>query len=134
MHIARYEKRIIAYFIDYGIAAVAAFAIFFLLPINLLLIEKILLSQIAAAVIYALLTFSFLTLTNGLTLGSMITRIRVVRLDDQKISARIALIRVAGLAIFAWALINALNMIIIHTERTIFDRLSDTLVIDKKCY
>lgn len=134
MRIARYEKRLIAYFIDFGIALAGALAIFFLIPLPLTIVEKILLSQIAAALLYFLLTFVMLLITNGYTIGSTITRIRVVRLDDERIDVKDALVRASSLAIFPWALINAINMLLIHTERTLFDRLSDTLVIDKKCY
>ena len=134
MRIARYEKRLIAYFIDFGIALAGALAIFFLIPLPLTIVEKILLSQIAAALIYFLVTFIMLLISNGYTIGSAITRIRVVRLDDERIDVKDALIRASSLAIFPWALINAINMLLIHTERTLFDRLSDTLVIDKKCY
>jgi len=134
MRIARYEKRLLAYFIDFGIALAGALAIFFLIPMPLTIVEKVLLSQLGAAFIYFLMTLVLLLITNGFTLGAAITGIRVMRLDDEKISITDALIRSSSLAIFPWAIINAINMLLVHTERTLFDRLSDTLVIDKKCY
>jgi len=134
MRIARYEKRLLAYFIDFAIALAVALAIFFLIPMSLTVVEKVLLSQIGASLIYFILTFLGLWISNGFTLGAAIAGIRIVRLDDEKISIKEALIRSSSLAIFPWAIINAINMLLVHTERTLFDRLSDTLVIDRKCY
>ncbi|HOJ45614.1 MAG TPA: RDD family protein [Bacilli bacterium] len=134
MRIARYEKRLLAYFIDFAIALAGALAIFFLIPMSLTIVEKVLLSQIGASFIYFILTFLLLWVSNGYTLGSALSGIRVVRLDDEKIGVKEALVRASSLAIFPWAIINAVNMLLVHTERTLFDRLSDTLVIDRKCY
>ncbi len=134
MHIARYEKRLFAYLFDSLVSLLGGMAIFFLIPMPIALIEKILLSQVAAALIYVATTSIMLMITNGFTFGSLFVRVRVVRLDDRRLGWREVLIRSAGLAIFVWSLINAVYMLSVHTERTMFDRMSDTIVIDKKCY
>jgi len=134
MRIARFEKRLFAYLFDILLAGLASFAIFFLIPMNLTFIEKVLLQQIGGATIYFILTTIILSITNGFTLGSVFVRIRVVRLDDERLRLKDAAMRSIGLAIFPWVLINAIHMLIIHTERTVFDRLSETIVIDRKCY
>jgi uncharacterized RDD family membrane protein YckC len=134
MHIARYEKRLFAYLFDSLLALLGGLAIFLLIPMPIAFIEKLLLSQVAAMIIYVLLTGTMLILTNGFTLGSLLVRIRAVRLDEKRLRCRDVLIRSISLSIFVWAIINAIYMLVVHTERTMFDRMSDTLVIDKKCY
>ncbi|MFA5236116.1 MAG: RDD family protein [Bacilli bacterium] len=134
MHIARYEKRLFAYLFDSLLSLLGGLAIFLLIPMPIPFIEKILLSQVAAAFIYVLLTATMLMITNGFTFGSLFVRVRVVRLDEKRLRWREVLIRSVALSIFVWALINAVYMLTVHTERTMFDRISDTIVIDKKCY
>jgi len=134
MRIARYEKRLFAYLFDFILATAGAVAIFFLVPMNIGTVLKILLSQVVAALIYALMTGLQLWIFNGYTLGSSFVRIHAVRIDEKRMNLKTALLRSITLCIFAWAVVNAIYMLVVHTERTLFDRLSDTLVIDKKCY
>ncbi len=133
MHIAPFDKRIIAYFIDLILAAAISGVIFFIIPGPITFLDRFLLMQAGGYVLYALGTTAVLLISNGFTLGSALLKLRVVRLNDQRMDLTHSLIRGISLAVFPWVIINALNMLFVHTERTIFDRLSDTIVIDKRC-
>ncbi len=70
--------------------------------------------------------------SNGYTLGGAMLRIKVVHMDDRDINYRDAFIRSVCLSIIPWVLVNAIYMLIVHTERTIFDKITDTIVIDRR--
>jgi len=134
MHIARYEKRLFAYLFDYALALALAIVLFFALPLPLGVVFKIVLTQIAASLIYGIFAGAASFVFNGYTLGFSFVKVRIVRIDEKRLDAKTAFLRSFMLAIFPWAIINAFYMLIVHTERTIFDRISATLSIDRKCY
>ncbi|MFA5283250.1 MAG: RDD family protein [Bacilli bacterium] len=134
MEIARFDKRIIAYCIDMLIAAAAGVATSVLLAINtdwsIPWYFLILIGQTIGYFIYCLFVICALHWTNGFTLGGAILGIKSIHLDRKKISVGDAIVKGVTLGIIPMAIVNAIYMLVIHTEKTIFDRLTDTIVVD----
>ena len=136
MNIARFEKRLLAYMID------------FLLPVILVITANVLgfvyieevrgiswyfalaIGFTSVWILYTLINSLWLTISNGRTLGGLIAGLRVVHPNLEKLTFKDALCRSATLAIVPMVLINAAYMLIVHTEKTVFDRMSKTVVVD----
>lgn len=136
MEIARYERRVMAYLLDILMCLGCAFAVWFfvgwmrLLPI----VAQIVILELLMGFFYMLFGGIFLKWSNGYTLGGAFMRIKVVHMDDRDITYRDAFIRSVGLSIIPWVLVNAVYMLIVHTERTIFDKMTDTIVVDRRTW
>lgn len=136
MEIARYERRILAYLLDFFLSTGIATASWFFIRANwniaLPVVVQIIICEILGGFIYFLFSGIVLKWSNGYTIGSAIFATKVVHIDDRDISYRDAFLRAMGLAIFPWVLVNAAYMLIVHTERTIFDKMTNTIVIDNR--
>jgi len=136
MEIARYEKRVIAYFIDLMVAFLPCLAIGINIYLDVPLTQNIpiyfyvLGVQFATYILFVLLSIFFVMVSNGYTLGALIFGIRAVHLDRSRITFRDAIIRSITIGVLPMVLVNAIYMITIHTERTIFDRITETVVVD----
>lgn len=134
MEIARFDKRIIAYCIDMIIAVAAGIATSVILAINtnwsIPWYFLILIGQTTGYFVYCLFVICALCWTNGFTLGGVILGIRSIHLDRKRISVGDAIVKGVTLGIIPMAFVNAVYMLVIHTEKTIFDRLTDTIVVD----
>jgi len=134
MPIARFDKRIGGWLIDkllsFGVlAGVLAVEILFL-PRNFSLFLEILIAIASGYVFYAIAVFWFLYLSNGYTLGMAIFGIRTCHATEERIRFKEAFIKALMTGFAAMDLINAIYMLSSHTERSVFDRLTNTLVID----
>ncbi|MFA5421552.1 MAG: RDD family protein [Bacilli bacterium] len=136
MEIARYEKRVIAYLIDLLIAfappLVVAFLLYFHLPDgpSVPLYFYFLVVEIATYLLYIVFTFIFSMISRGFTLGSLIMGIKIMHPNRLPVTAREAFIRGVTIGLLPMVIVNAIYMISIHTERTIFDRITETVVVD----
>lgn len=134
MKVVRFDRRVIAYIIDFIISMALSFGVFyFIYKFSQL---PILSYFYILTVLFQILIYSFINTLmlffSGTTIGSAIMRIKVIPLHKEKLTFRICLIRCLSLSVFVATLINALYMLTVHTEMTIFDRLSQTMVIDAR--
>jgi len=136
MEIARYERRVLAYLLDILLCLGCAFVVWYFVEWShfLPVVVQIVILELLMGLFYMLFGGIFLKWSNGYTLGSAILRIKVVHMDDRDISYRDAFIRSICLSIIPWVLVNAVYMLIVHTERTIFDKLTDTIVVDRRTW
>lgn len=134
MEIARYERRVLAYLFDLLICLGMAIGTWLIIRHNwnLTYVMQILICETLMGAYYFLFAGIVLKWTNGYTLFGALMRTKVIHIDDRDISYRDAFLRSMCLAIFPWVIVNAFYMLIIHTERTIFDKLTDTIVIDRR--
>jgi uncharacterized RDD family membrane protein YckC len=136
MVIARYEKRVGAWFVDklFSLAICAVFLYFF--PrwfgpgASLFLIG--LLSYLISYAFYVLFNGLFSWIGNGWTLGMMLFGIRAVHSDGRHIRFKEAIVKVLLTGLIVVDIANSLYMLVIHTERSCFDRMSETSVIDTR--
>lgn len=136
MEIARYEKRIIAYLIDLLIAfippLVLGIVIYFQIPFNtnIPIYFYFLAVELATYLLFIIFTFLFLMISKGFTLGSLFMGIKIMHPNRVPLTAREALLRGVTIGVLPMVLVNAVYMISVHTERTIFDRITETVVVD----
>lgn len=131
--IPRFEKRLIAYFIDFIIPIILAFFSYVFLWD-----EFIIFSYLSFFIWLELLSFFYFSLinvflsfiTNGRTIGNLIARIKMVNLNAGRITLRQCLLKYLPLSLVPLTIINAFYMLIVHTETTIFDNLSKTSMIN----
>ena len=136
MEIARYEKRIIAYLIDLILAfaqpLAAAIVVYFRLPPNfdLPLYFYFLGVEIASYLLFIIFSFFFIIISKGFTFGSLIMGIKIMHPNRIPLTARDAFLRGVTIGVLPMVFVNAVYMLAIHTERTIFDRITETVVVD----
>ncbi len=133
MKIARFEKRVIAYIIDIALSLSIVVGLYFGFHLNASLSSlswTIVLIFLVGGFIYFLFGFPILYITNGRTVGSFIMGLKAVHIREAHISWKAALIRSMGISVIAMVIVNAFYMLTVHTNRTIFDYLSGTYVID----
>ena len=134
MDIARYERRVFAYLIDVLLCLGCAFLTWSFIPWMRAfpLAAQIVVLEVMMGLYYMLFGGILLKWSNGYTLGGALLRTKVVHMDDRDITYRDAFIRSVCLSIIPWVLVNAIYMLIVHTERTICDKITDTIVIDRR--
>lgn len=134
MNIARYEKRIFAYLIDYLFPILIGVLAFLLLKnhFSYKVFDIFVIINWFIIITYWIIYIPILFLFNGNTLGSLIFGIKVIPLKAEKITFKISLIRALTLSIPMMVIINVFYMLVVHSERTIFDILSESIVINKE--
>lgn len=132
MKIARFEKRVIAYIIDIALSLSIVVGLYFglHLNVNLSLSWTVVLVFLVGGFIYFLFGFPIVYFSNGRTVGSFIMGLKAVHIRESHITWKAALIRSMGISVIAMVIVNAFYMLTVHTNRTIFDNLSGTYVID----
>ena len=136
MNVARFEKRLIAYLIDMMLAIAVVvtgvvFAYIYLEPIrNLSWYFAIVIALAMIWFVYTFFNSVYLTISNGRTIGGLITGLKVVHPNLEKLTFKDALCRSSTIAIVPMVIANAIYMLVVHTEKTAFDRLSKTVVVD----
>jgi uncharacterized RDD family membrane protein YckC len=135
MRIVGFQKRIIAYFIDQALCFALATGIYFVLCYyfpNFWLIKNVL-SFLWILVLEVLINFVFLSLltfiTDGRSLGMLICRYKIVSLINSRLTLRQTLLKYCFGCFHIAVIINTIYMLIKHTPTTIFDNLSDTIVV-----
>jgi uncharacterized RDD family membrane protein YckC len=69
-------------------------------------------------------------ISRGFTLGSLIFGIKVMHPNRAPLLYREMFLRSITIGVLPMVLVNAIYMVAIHTERTIFDRITETVVVD----
>jgi uncharacterized RDD family membrane protein YckC len=136
MTIARYEKRIGAWAVD-KLLSLALFALFiYFFPqwfgpeASLFLI--VILSYLISYVFYVLFNSLFCFFGNGWTLGMLLFGIKAVHSDGRHLRFKEAFVKVLLTGLIVVDIANSLYMLVTHTERSCFDRMSETSVIDTR--
>lgn len=140
MEIARYEKRVIAYLIDLLVAFVPAlglfiFLYFFFEPKLTTSIPSYffaLAAELLTYLFYVFLNFFFLVFSKGYTLGMLIIGTKVIHLSKRPPTVREIFLKTISIGLFPMVIVNVIYMLIVHTEKTIFDRISETIVVDAR--
>jgi uncharacterized RDD family membrane protein YckC len=134
MPIARYEKRMLGWFIDklvsLGALAVVLWAEITYFPHDFSLYLSILIAIFSGYLFYVLVNTFFLFLTNGFTLGMLIFGIRTFHANQDRLSFSESFLKAMMTGMTAMDLVNSIYMLASHTERSVFDRLTNTLVVD----
>ena len=136
MEIARYEKRLTAYLIDLLLAfappLVLSIILYARIPsdINPPLYFYFLAVELVTYALFVFFSFFVLIISRGYTIGALIMGIKVIHPNRVPLTAREAFLRSITIGVLPMVLANAVYMIAVHTERTIFDRISETVVVD----
>ncbi len=134
MGIARYEKRLLAYLFDEVVSCAFGVGIAILMVYYSVLDDSafpiFVLSAVFAYGVYVVLCTISMILSGGATLGSLVFGIKAVHPDGEKFTLRDALIRAFGKGLVPAVGLNAIYMLCVHSQRSAFDRLSGTIVVD----
>lgn len=134
MPIARFDKRIGGWLIDklisFGVLAGILVVEILYFPKNFSLFLEILIAIASGYVFYVVADSLLLYFSNGYTLGMAIFGIRTYHATKERIRFKEAFIKALMTGFTAMDLINAIYMLSSHTERSVFDRLTSTLIID----
>lgn len=134
MGVARFEKRVFSYLID------NVLPILFSVLGSILLLNNttipwyfiLIIAILTAYFLFQLINVNVMAATGGYTIGSAIFQIKTVTINGNKISYRNALIKNLYHGIVPLVFANAIYMLVVHTEHTIFDKITDTIVVDQK--
>jgi len=136
MNIIRYENRIFAYLIDLFIVlgGVVAGTVILLMrfpklsevPWYFIMFFIFLAIFVAFTLIHTLTMF----FTNGRTLGGLIFGMKTIHPNLERLSFADCLCKCSLLSLIPVVIVNGVYMLVIHTEKTAFDRLTKTVVVD----
>jgi len=134
MLIARFDKRIGAWLIDKilswgALGGLLAVEIIYF-PKDLSLFLEILIAMAASYLFYVISVSLYLFIGNGYTLGMQIFGIRACHATQERIRFKEAFLKALMTGFIAMDLVNAIYMLSEHTERSVFDRLTSSLVVD----
>ncbi len=138
MNIASFTKRTFAYIIDLFLTILLPLAVFILgyiywpefqsIPIYFVFIAFV----IIAWFIYFVFCSIYMAISNGRTVGLAIMGLRVIHQDLKRISFRESLARCATAGLLIMAIVNAFYVVGMRTEKSAFDRLTNTITVDWK--
>jgi uncharacterized RDD family membrane protein YckC len=135
MQISSFEKRIFAYLVDFLIVlgiAIGIYIFVFMRILNWNWEYGLIFSPIIASILFVCFVGNLCYLTNGYTLGNAIFGLKMVSIKFQKLSYRQVMIKYLPLSLIPCMVVNALYMLIKHTEKTIFDELSHTVSVSMR--
>lgn len=134
MEIARFEKRIFAYLIDIliavGLGCTSGALLFIYTKIPWYF--SMLLTILNCYLIYLIINVPLMFFTKGRTIGSFIFRIKTISVDNNPITFKDCLIKNLYFGLIPVTIVNAVYMLIVHTEKTIIDTITDTISVDSK--
>jgi uncharacterized RDD family membrane protein YckC len=136
MNIARFGKRISAYIVNlvfaYAFPVVALVLAYVYVPnfSKIPFLFVFLMIIFASWFAYTFIFTIWLFVTNGRTLGARIFGLRVVHPNISRLSFGDCFARAAAEGMFMMAIISSLYVIAVHTEKSVFDRLTDTVIAD----
>ena len=134
MNIPRFDKRIISYFIDLIIPSLLSLLTYFLLKHSFQISDYLtffLWVEFFAMVYFLLINSLFAYLFNGNTIGNLFTKTKMVSIDGKRLTFKQVLLKYLPLSLWPTVIINAFYMLYVHTESTIYDTLSNSIVIIK---
>ncbi len=134
MEIVSLAKRVWIYVISllFYTASGFASALPFLLIENIYIWLYILIGigfSLAASII---LNFFILIASGGYTIISFLFSVKIVGVEEQRITPKQALIRAFNASVIFFLIADLIYLISHHTERSIIDRLSDTFMVDMR--
>jgi uncharacterized RDD family membrane protein YckC len=136
MNIARYEKRILGWLIDkllsWLVLAAALTLCLLYLPEPTSLFFEILLAFAASYLFFVVSSAIALWAFNGYTLGMALVGIRTCHPSGERLRLGESFVKSLMTGLFGMDLLNAAYMLFAHTERSAFDRLTKTLVVDAR--
>ena len=132
MNNARRISRITAYLIDLIIATSIAFSIVIIIIyasryLNWFL--NVFLFFFFGWLVYSIINTITLYFFHGRTIGSYLLHIKIMKTNMAPLSFKNALIKSVAIGLVVLVIVNAIFMLVVKTERTIFDRLSDTIAL-----
>lgn len=136
MNIASFSKRIWAYIIDFVLTALIPGGTLTLLYIFVPEMNDIPVYFIVFGVIfthwfvYFLVIGFYIFVTNGRTIGNLLLGLRIIHPHIKRLSLGDAFGRSAAQGLVILPIISILYVIIIHTEKSVFDRMTKTIVVD----
>ena len=134
MNIPRFDKRIISYLIDLIIPSILSLLTYFLLKHSFQILDYLsffLWVEFFAMVYFLLINSLFAYLFNGNTIGNLFTKTKMVSIDGKRLTLKQVLLKYLPLSLWPTVIINAFYMLYVHTESTIYDTLSNSIVIIK---
>ncbi|MGN1295072.1 MAG: RDD family protein [Bacilli bacterium] len=134
MNIPRFDRRIISYFIDLIIPSILSIFTYFLLKHSFQILDYLtffLWAEFFSMVYFLVINTLFAYIFNGITIGNLFTKTKMVSLDGKRLSLKQILLKYFPLCVWPTVIINAFYMLYVHTETTIYDTLSKTIVILK---
>lgn len=135
MEVARFEKRILGWIIDKAISwlfgGAILFCLVYFLPSEFSVFLEILLSFIGSYLFFVLFGSFLFFVTNGSSLGMLIAGIVASHPTREHFRYSEAFLRNLMTGLVAMVMVNAIYMLSIHTERSAFDRLTRTIVIER---
>lgn len=134
MNIPRFDKRIISYLIDLIIPSILSLLTYFLLKHSFQILDYLtffLWVEFFAMVYFLLINSLFAYLFNGNTIGNLFTKTKMVSIDGKRLILKQVLLKYLPLSLWPTVIINAFYMLYVHTESTIYDTLSNSIVIIK---
>ena len=132
MNIPRFDKRIISYLIDLIIPSILSLLTYFLLKHSFQILDYLtffLWVEFFAMVYFLLINSLFAYLFNGNTIGNLFTKTKMVSIDGKRLTLKQVLLKYLPLSLWPTVIINAFYMLYVHTESTIYDTLSNSIVI-----
>ncbi|OPZ32266.1 MAG: RDD family protein [Tenericutes bacterium ADurb.BinA155] len=136
MNIARFDKRIFGWLIDEILPLLGGGTLLYFLwnywgtGMSLFLI--IFLSVLGDYFLYILINAITMSSTRGATIGMAIFGIKTVHPEGDKLKMGECWLKCLLTGVIAMDLINAIFMLAVHTERSAFDRMTNTLVVDRR--
>lgn len=135
MKTAKFEKRIFSYLVDL-VPCVAIGIVLFIFVFNKIPVIQDLtiytITFVISSIMYILIWTLILKITNGYTLGGAIFRIKTVSMYSERLSIKECFLKNIFLGFFPCVIVNAFYMLIVHTDKTIFDQLSNTISISSR--
>ena len=136
MNVASYIKRGGKYAVDFVFAALfpaAALVYVFYYAHYLLNIPPLFLALILLAsqwLSFTIINTLWMFTSNGRTLGSHIFGVRIVRQNFKRLSFGDCFARNIGEGLIIMMIVNWIYMIAVGTEKSIFDRITNTVIVD----
>ncbi len=132
MNNARRISRIVAYFIDLIIATIFSIIAIIIIVyashyLNWLL--NVFLLLLFDWIIYAFINTITLYFFHGRTVGGYLLHIKIMKTNLAPLTFKNALVKSVTLGFLPMVIVNAIYMLVVKTERTIFDRLTDTIAL-----
>ena len=135
MEVARFNKRAFSYLIDflisYGIG-IGLSSLIFIFATGFPWYFGILISFVICYVTYLLINVPMMYFSKGRSFGALIFGIKTVTKENANISIRNIWIKQLYLGLIPFVIANAIYMLVVHTEQTLFDRITNTMVVDVK--
>lgn len=132
MEIARFNKRVLSYLVDFlisfGIGAGCAVPLFMFTKLPWYFI--IMIDCVICYAVYLLINVPVMYFSKGRSFGAFIFGIKTVTKENSTISSRNIWVKQLYLGLIPFVIANAIYMLVVHTEQTLFDRITNTIVID----